>query len=461
MARLKSQYVCQECGHSTSRWFGRCPACQAWNTLVEEALPEPKRRSGQAFMAQGGTKPQRLPQVEAVESQRLDTGIGELNRVLGGGIVPGSLVLVGGDPGIGKSTLLLQVAANLAKSGREVMYISGEESPQQVRLRAQRLGALEDNVLVLATTEIEAATGALAQSKASLAIVDSIQAMGSADITSAPGSVGQVRECTGQLLQVAKQQGLPIILVGHMTKGGALAGPKVLEHAVDAVLYFEGDSSANYRILRAVKNRFGSTNEIGVFDMSARGLTEITNPSEMFLAERLEQSPGSIVIGSIEGSRPLLLEIQALVSATAFGGVPRRQTTGVDYNRVAMILAVLEKRMGYPLQTHDVFVNVAGGVKVTEPAADLGVALAVASSLQNVAIKPGTVALGEIGLGGEIRGVPQIEQRLGEAAKLGFQQCLVPTTAVKNINVDGFGIEVVPVRRIEEALRAVGCSTRR
>ncbi len=457
MARGKTQYVCQDCGHSTSRWFGRCPACQAWNTLVEESVPEPSRKTGQAFANQGGQRLQRLSQVQSQGVSRLDTGIGELNRVLGGGVVPGSIVLVGGDPGIGKSTLLLQVAHNLAQSGNSVVYVSGEESSQQVRLRAERLGAVHDNMLVLATTQVEVAADQLAESTASLAIVDSIQAMSSDSLTSAPGSVGQVRECTGQLLQVAKQRGIPVLLVGHVTKGGSLAGPKVLEHAVDAVLYFEGDNSANYRILRAVKNRFGSTNEIGVFDMGPQGLREIENPSEMFLSERLEKTSGSVVVGSLEGSRPLLLELQALVSGTAFGGTPRRQATGVDYNRVAMILAVLEKRMGYPLQTHDVFVNVAGGVKVTEPATDLGVALAVASSLRNVPIAAGTVAVGEIGLGGEIRAVPQLGKRLGEATKLGFHRCVVPKTALKGINLDEYAVEVIPVRRTEEALEAVGC----
>lgn len=457
MARGKTHYVCQKCGHLAARWFGRCPACQAWNTLVEEPAPDTSRRSGQTFSIQASEKPQRLSQVKTEKLKRLDTGFTELDRVLGGGIVPGSVVLVGGDPGIGKSTLLLQVTHYLAQAGNTIVYISGEESPQQLRLRAERLGAVHDNVLVLGTTQVETAVAQLMACEPALAVVDSIQTMASESMTSAPGSVGQVRECTGQLLQVAKRCGIPILLVGHVTKGGLLAGPKVLEHAVDAVLYFEGDSSANYRILRAVKNRFGSTNEIGVFDMGPQGLREILNPSELFLAQRLEKTSGSVVIGGLEGSRPLLLEVQALVSGTVFGGTPRRQTTGVDYNRVTMILAVLEKRMGYPLQTQDVFVNVAGGVRVTEPAADLGIALAVASSLRNVPIDTGAVVVGEIGLGGEIRAVPQIGKRLGEAAKLGFRRCVLPKTALKGHEFSDYGLEIIPVRRMEEALRAVGC----
>lgn len=458
MTRPKSSYVCQECGHASSRWYGRCPSCGSWNTLVEEITREKPRRVGHAFQTQSGAKLQPITEVQAGKVERLDTGLAELNRVLGGGIVPGSVVLVGGDPGIGKSTLLLQVARNLARSGCKIVYVSGEESPSQVRIRAHRLGAVHQNMLVLASTEIEQVVEQIEQETPDLAIVDSIQTMVSCQLQSTPGSVGQVRECTGQLIQLAKTQNIPVLLVGHVTKGGSLAGPKVLEHAVDAVLYFEGDSSSNYRILRSVKNRFGSTNEIGVFDMGPEGLHEVSNPSQLFLAQRLEQVSGSVVVASMEGTRPLLLEVQALVSGTAFGGTPRRQATGVDYNRVVMILAVLEKRMGYPLQTQDVFVNVAGGVRVTEPAVDLSIALAVASSLKNVSIDPGLVAMGEVGLGGEVRAVPQVAKRLSEAAKLGFRKCMIPQNSLRGLELDkNYELEILPVSRIDEALRKARC----
>lgn len=456
MKRSKRSYVCQECGHTSYRWYGRCPACGNWNTLVEEIVPEKPRRVGDALQAQNSAKLQPITEILAGEVERLDTGSTELNRVLGGGIVPGSVVLVGGDPGIGKSTLLLQVAYHLAESGLKVVYVSGEESPSQVRIRAHRLGAMHPNLLVLASTDIEQVVEQLERERPGLAIVDSIQTMTSSQLQSTSGSVGQVRECTGQLIQLAKTENIPILLVGHVTKGGALAGPKVLEHAVDAVLYFEGERSANYRILRSVKNRFGSTNEIGVFDMGPEGLREVKNPSQLFLSERLEQVSGSVVVASIEGTRPLLVEVQALVSGTAFGGTPRRQATGVDYNRVVMILAVLEKRMGYPLQTQDVFVNVAGGVRVTEPAIDLSIALAVASSLQNVPIDPSLVAMGEVGLGGEIRAVPYVEKRLTEAVKLGFRRCMLPRNSLRGLQLerDLARLEVLPVSRIDDALRA-------
>lgn len=458
MTRPKSSYVCQECGHASSRWYGRCPSCGSWNTLVEEITREKPRRVGHAFQTQSGAKLQPITEVQAGKVERLDTGLAELNRVLGGGIVPGSVVLVGGDPGIGKSTLLLQVARNLARSGCKIVYVSGEESPSQVRIRAHRLGAVHQNMLVLGSTEIEQVVEQIEQETPDLAIVDSIQTMVSCQLQSTPGSVGQVRECTGQLIQLAKTQNIPVLLVGHVTKGGSLAGPKVLEHAVDAVLYFEGDSSSNYRILRSVKNRFGSTNEIGVFDMGPEGLHEVSNPSQLFLAQRLEQVSGSVVVASMEGTRPLLLEVQALVSGTAFGGTPRRQATGVDYNRVVMILAVLEKRMGYPLQTQDVFVNVAGGVRVTEPAVDLSIALAVASSLKNVSIDPGLVAMGEVGLGGEVRAVPQVAKRLSEAAKLGFRKCMIPQNSLRGLELDkNYELEILPVSRIDEALRKARC----
>jgi DNA repair protein RadA/Sms len=445
---VKVQYTCQACGYRSPRWLGRCPNCDAWNTLVEEIeLPHRPRATRQA-------KPTPLPEVAPLPEERWPTGIGELDRVLGGGFVPGSLVLVGGDPGIGKSTLALQAAFRLAESGRRVLYVAGEESAQQTRMRAERLGALSPEVWVVAETDLEAVLGAARNLQPALLVVDSVQTVYRPDIPSSPGSVGQVRECASALLQLAKSEGVAVLLVGHVTKEGMLAGPKVLEHLVDTVLYFEGERHQAYRVLRATKNRFGSTNEIGVFEMRGSGLVEVPDPSAAFLSQRPERTPGAAVVCTVEGSRPLLVEVQALVNPAAFG-TPRRATSGVDPNRLLLLLAVLEKHVGLAFSQADVYANAAGGVRVEEPAADLGVALAVVSSYRTLALDSRTVFCGELGLGGEVRAVPHLGRRLGEARKLGFGRALVPSG---NTGVEADGLEVVPVGTVAEALdRAPWC----
>jgi len=437
------RYVCQACGFASGKWLGRCPTCEGWGTLVEE--PETPRRRPAGRTAE----PVALPDVRPLPEERLVTGIGELDRVLGGGIVPGSLVLVGGDPGIGKSTLALMMAQQLAVHGRRVLYVSGEESPQQTKMRADRIGADSRGILLLAETELEAVLDAARRLRPALLVVDSIQTMYRLDLGSAPGSVGQVRECAAALLQLAKTEGIAVLLIGHVTKEGTLAGPRVLEHTVDTVLYFEGERHQAYRILRAQKNRFGSTNEIGVFEMHADGLREIPNPSAVFLGDRPPDATGAAVVCVLEGTRPLLVEVQALVSPTAFG-TPRRATSGIDYNRLLLLLAVLEKRAGLALGGCDVYVNAAGGVRVEEPAADLGVLLALASSYRNQPLDPKTVFCGEVGLSGEVRGVPQFGRRLQEAAKLGFRRVMGPRASLAA--APDTRIEVVGVGTVEEAI---------
>ncbi len=445
---MRTWYTCQSCGYRSPRWLGRCPNCEEWNTLVEEVELPRRPRTGST------AKPTPLPEVLPLPEERWPTGIGELDRVLGGGFVPGSLVLVGGDPGIGKSTLALQAAFRLAQSGRRVLYVAGEESAQQTRMRAERLGALSREVWVVAETDLEAVLDAARKLRPALVVVDSIQTVYRPDVPSSPGSVGQVRECASALLQLAKSQGVAVLLVGHVTKEGALAGPKVLEHLVDTVLYFEGERHQAYRVLRATKNRFGSTNEIGVFEMRGSGLAEVPDPSAAFLSQRPERTPGAAVVCTVEGSRPLLVEVQALVSPAAFG-TPRRATSGVDYNRLLLLLAVLEKHVGLAFSQADVYANAAGGVRVDEPAADLGVALAVVSSYRTLALESRTVFCGELGLGGEVRAVPQLGRRLAEARKLGFNRALVPG---QDIGVEATGLEVVPVGTVAEALdRAPWC----
>ncbi|NMB11141.1 MAG: DNA repair protein RadA [Firmicutes bacterium] len=456
MARLRRKYVCQNCGHETMRWFGRCPSCDQWNTLEEETIAlAPAARNARRSERVGleDNRPIPLPELTGISDTRRTTGFTELDRVLGGGIVPGSLVLFGGEPGTGKSTLLLQVAGSIADDGATVLYVSGEESGAQIRLRAERLGILQEMLLVLTETDVETVVSHMVEVQPALCVVDSIQTMAQRDIASAPGSISQVRESASRLTSIAKELGIPTFLVGHVNKGGSIAGPKVLEHAVDTVLYFEGDRHANFRILRAVKNRFGSTNEIGVFQMGEKGLEEVENPSSFFLAERPLKAPGSVVTACMEGTRPLLVEVQALVGPSPFGGTPRRQSNGIDSNRLSMILAVLEKRCGLQLQTQDIYVNVAGGVRIEEPAVDLAVAISVGSSLVNRAVAADIIIMGEIGLAGEVRSIPQADRRLWEAAKLGFRRCIIPSSVYRVLERERFDLELVPTHSVAQCLQ--------
>ena len=451
MARKTTVFVCQSCGAESPRWMGRCSVCGEWNTLVEETAGPANKQAGRWGDQQNwvsSSKPVPLTQVEDSSHARISTGLEELDRVLGGGLVPGCLGLIGGDPGIGKSTLLLQVASSVARQAGKVLYVTGEESLGQLKLRAVRLGAMEERLIAVSEADSEVISRIIAEEKPLLVIVDSIQTMYVQEVASPPGSVAQVRETAGRFLQIAKGGGISVLLVGHVTKGGELAGPKVLEHAVDFVLYFEGDVHTSFRILRSVKNRFGSTNEVGIFEMTGQGLTPVTNPSEFLLSQRPVDSPGSVVVPYMEGTRPLLVEVQALVTPTPYGGNPRRQTTGVDYQRFSMVLAVLEKRQGYPLQTQDVFLNAAGGLKLQEPALDLGMAVAVASSHSNAGVDPLCAVLGEVGLAGEIRAVRGVEQRLRELHRLGFERCIIPKSNVQGNEP----LQVHGVRTIQEAL---------
>jgi len=424
MAKAKIIFACQNCGYQSPKWLGKCPDCNQWNTLVEERVERAAHPRGDLTV---GSKedPSPITEISTAEEGRILSGIGEFDRVLGGGLVPGSVILIGGDPGIGKSTLLLQAFSALSQRGLTCLYISGEESQRQIKMRAERLGVESSNLLILSETSLERIIEQVRKIKPSVLVIDSIQTIFTSSLPSAPGSIGQVRESSGSIIVLAKKSGLSTFLIGHVTKDGSLAGPRVLEHMVDTVLYFEGERGHNFRILRAVKNRFGSTNEIGVFEMKEAGLQEVTNPSELFLSERPLQVPGSVVVCSMEGTRPILVELQALVSPS-FLAVPRRTTIGVDYNRVALLVAVLEKKMSVNLFNQDIFVNVAGGVHVDEPAVDLGIVAAVASSYQEKPIDPQTVLLGEVGLAGEIRGIAQAEARLKEAGKLGFKRCILP-----------------------------------
>jgi DNA repair protein RadA/Sms len=453
MAKVKSIFLCQDCGYESPKWMGKCPGCQAWNTMVEETIrPEKSVRglsSGNSSIKQ---KPQSIMEVKSEQEPRIPTNYQEFNRVLGGGIVPGSLVLVGGDPGIGKSTLLLQTSAQLAQKGERVLYISGEESVKQTKLRADRLDIAAKDLYVLAETDMELIEQAMGDILPSVMIIDSIQTVYRSEVTSAPGSVSQVRECTSHLMRMAKTKGIAIFIVGHVTKEGAIAGPRLLEHMVDAVLYFEGERHHTFRILRAVKNRFGSTNEIGVFEMKEEGLEEVLNPSEIFLEERSKGAAGSTVVASLEGTRPMLVELQALISPTSFGN-PRRMATGIEHNRVSLLMAVLEKRVGLLLQNQDAYLNVAGGVRLDEPAIDLAIAISIASSFRDAPTKPTDVMIGEIGLTGEVRRVSRIEQRVHEAAKLGFTRAIIPEKNIGGWTVPR-EIEVVGVSTVYEALQA-------
>lgn len=443
----KTVFFCQNCGYETGKWLGQCPACKEWNSFVEERVTVSKVPDGKTLRELEVVP---LSKVKSEEEERICTEIKELDRVLGGGIVPGSLILVGGDPGIGKSTLLLQVCQQLAKIEKKVLYISGEESLRQIKLRAQRMGEFTEQLLLLCETNLELIKTVIEREKPETVIIDSIQTMYSEEVGSAPGSVSQVREATNTLMQLAKGLCITIFIVGHVTKEGTVAGPRVLEHMVDTVLYFEGDRHASYRILRGVKNRFGSTNEIGVFEMRQDGLKEVKNPSEFMLNGRLEDSTGSVVACSMEGTRPILLEIQALVCESNFG-MPRRTAAGTDYNRVNLLMAVLEKRIGYRLSNYDAYVNIAGGIKINEPALDLGIVMAIVSSYKNRPIEEGTIIFGEVGLSGEVRAVSMPEQRVAEAKKLGFKTCIMPAVSVESVkNIQG--IKILGVKNINEAI---------
>ncbi len=426
----KTMFVCQACGYESAKWLGRCTECGGWDTFAE-ALRKPAVRGAKSMAAKGNT-PVPIDAVEIVDEERLSTGIDEFDRVLGGGLVAGTLVLIGGDPGIGKSTLMLQALHGIASAGHKVLYISGEESVRQLRLRSRRLGTASPTLLVVSEIDIDAVMVMVENETPDVLVVDSIQTMFSPQITSAPGSVSQVRESTMQLMQMAKRTGIPTFLVGHVTKEGAIAGPRLLEHMVDTVLYFEGDRNHVFRILRAVKNRFGSTNEIGVFEMKAQGLCQVANPSAVFLSERPENAAGSVVTASIEGTRPILVELQALASSTNLG-TPRRTILGLDPNRVALLVAVMEKQLGMHLMGHDIFMNVAGGVKIMEPAVDLGIVSAIASSFLDRPIGKATLAIGEVGLAGEVRAVGNLDIRIMEAKKMGFSRCVVPKGSLKRL----------------------------
>lgn len=455
MAKGKSGtiFFCQNCGYESAKWMGQCPGCREWNSFVEETVVTGSTKGkGKTSGGQSGVtaKPTQLSEVSLKEEDRVTTHLAELDRVLGGGIVAGSLTLVGGDPGIGKSTLLLQVCRNLSADGREVLYISGEESLKQIKIRANRIGEFTGYLKLLCETNLETIEETIRRNQPEIVIIDSIQTMYREDVSSAPGSVSQVREATALLLQLAKGLNVSIFIVGHVTKEGTVAGPRVLEHMVDTVLYFEGDRHASYRILRGVKNRFGSTNEIGVFEMAADGLREVANPSEFMLNGKPEGASGSVVVCSMEGTRPVLIEIQALVCHSNFG-IPRRQTTGTDFNRVNLLMAVLEKRLGLQMGNCDAYVNIAGGIKIQEPAIDLGIAMAIVSSFKNRAIDGGIIAVGEVGLSGEVRAVNMVQSRVQEAKKLGFTTCIVPKVCLESVK-EIKGITIIGVKNVREAM---------
>lgn len=451
--KVTTIFFCQECGHESSKWMGQCPACKKWNTLVEEKVSVTGSGMGGASRTAAvkeAPKPVEIGSISLNDEERMTTGIAELDRVLGGGIMHGSLTLVGGDPGIGKSTLLLQTCRQLSTMGRKVLYISGEESLKQIKLRAMRIGEFRENMLLLCETNLGLIEEAIRRTNPEIVVIDSIQTMYQEEVASAPGSVSQVREATNVFLQLAKGLGISIFIVGHVTKEGTVAGPRVLEHMVDTVLYFEGDRYASYRILRGVKNRFGSTNEIGVFEMRREGLVEVENPSEYMLSGKPVGASGSVVVCSVEGTRPILIEIQALVCHTSFG-IPRRQTTGTDFNRVNLLMAVLEKRLGLQIGDCDAYVNIAGGMKINEPAIDLGIIMAIVSSFKNRAVDEKTLVFGEVGLSGEVRAVTMAQQRVQEAKKLGYDTVIIP-----RVNLEGMepvkGIKVIGVGGIGEAI---------
>lgn len=451
MSKAKIKFCCTECGAESLKWLGRCPGCGAWNTMIEE-ITAAKADNRIRFVQ--GSKPKPITQVDTTAVGRRITGVCEFDRVLGGGIVPGALMLIGGDPGIGKSTLLLQVAAGVSERYGPVLYVSGEESAVQTRMRAERLGSLSNHLFIMTETNLDEIAAAANAMKPALVIIDSIQTMFNAEIPSAPGSVGQVREATGKLLRFAKETDVPVAIIGHVTKEGNIAGPRLLEHMVDVVLYFEGERNYAFRVLRAMKNRFGSTNDSGIFSMEEDGLKEVVNPSVLLLAERTHDMPGSVVLACLEGVRPLLIELQALVSTTVFG-MPRRMAAGFDYNRLILLMAVLEKRVGLSLANQDAYVNAVGGIKIDEPAADLAVALAIASSFRNAAVNSQTVVMGEVGLTGEVRMVSRVDIRISEAATLGFKRFVIPAGNVPGLKTKQQGLEIVGVRDVTEAMEAV------
>jgi len=444
MAKNKTVFFCKECGYESAKWMGQCPGCREWDTFVEEPVVKKSiNKAGSKIVKE----PELISNIKMEEEIRLGSGIGELDRVLGGGIVPGSLVLVGGDPGIGKSTLLLQMCREIVLKNKKVLYISGEESLSQIKMRAERLGVINGELLLLCETDLDIIEDAIHKYRPDIVVIDSIQTMYKEEVSSAPGSVSQVREATGTLMRIAKGFGVTIFIIGHVTKEGVVAGPRVLEHMVDTVLYFEGDNYASYRVLRAVKNRFGSTNEIGVFEMRGTGLEEVTNPSEYMLKGRPEGEPGSVVVASLEGTRPMLVEVQALVCRSNFN-MPRRTAAGTDYNRVNLLMAVLEKRLGLQISDCDAYVNVAGGIRITEPALDLAIVSAILSGHRNKAIDSRTVFFGEVGLTGEIRAVNMAEQRVVEASKMGFDICVLPMANKDKITVPG--MKLIGIRNIQE-----------
>ncbi len=461
MAKGKTTaFFCRECGYESAKWLGQCPVCREWNSFVEEPVAKAEasgKRGISKIAADGGIsgkiKPARLSEIVLDEQDRMKTGYEELDRVLGGGVVRGSLVLVGGDPGIGKSTLLLQVCRNLALSEKKVLYISGEESLKQIKLRANRIGEVKGELLFLCETNLDLIETAIHEEKPDVVIIDSIQTMFREEISSAPGSVSQVRESTNLLMQIAKGKGIAIFIVGHVTKEGVVAGPRVLEHMVDTVLYFEGERSASYRIIRGVKNRFGSTNEIGVFEMVESGLAEVKNPSEFMLSGRPEDASGAVVACSMEGTRPMLIEVQALITPTAFG-MPRRTAAGTDYNRVNLLMAVLEKRGHYDLSHFDAYVNITGGLRMNEPALDLAILMAIVSSMKDRAIDSKTIIFGEVGLSGEVRAVSMAQQRVNEAKKLGFHTCILPKISLEKMGAVE-GIKLIGVENVREAIAGI------
>lgn len=454
--KMKTIFFCQECGYESSKWMGQCPGCKAWNTFAEETVKAQTAKAagskGSSSAASDGEKKTPVPisAISMEEENRFTTHLEELDRVLGGGVVSGSLTLVGGDPGIGKSTLLLQMCRLISQDGRKVLYISGEESLRQIKMRAQRLGDFSDSMELLCETDLERIEEMIQRRKPEAAVIDSIQTMYHENVSSAPGSVSQVREATGVLMRLAKVLGVSIFIVGHVTKEGTVAGPRVLEHMVDTVLYFEGDRHASYRILRGVKNRFGSTNEIGVFEMAQDGLREVKNPSEFMLNGRPEDASGSVVSCSMEGTRPILVEIQALVCRSNFG-FPRRQAAGMDFNRVNLLMAVLEKRLGLQISDCDAYINIAGGIRIQEPAIDLGVVMAVVSSFKNRPIAEGVLVFGEVGLSGEVRAVSMAEKRVQEAKKLGFTTCIVPKVCLEQLR-ETDGIRLIGVKSVQDAV---------
>lgn len=450
--KQKTTFFCKECGFESPKWLGQCPGCKEWDSFVEE--PVVKTAAGRSVTVTEHREPSKLSEIVTNDEVRTLTGIGELDRVLGGGIVTGSLVLVGGDPGIGKSTLLLQMCKQLAEAGKDVLYVSGEESVKQIKMRADRLGTFQKELFLLSETDLDIVTEVIGRKKPEIVIIDSIQTMYREEIGSAPGSVSQVRETTSTLMRLAKSLPVSIFIVGHVTKEGVVAGPRVLEHMVDTVLYFEGDGGASYRFLRGVKNRFGSTDEIGVFEMRGNGLVEVPNPSEYMLAGKPKQAPGSIVVCSIEGTRPILIEVQALVCQTNFN-MPRRTSTGTDYNRVNLLMAVIEKRMGIRMGDCDAYINVAGGMRIHEPALDLGIILALLTSYRNQSLDDETICFGEVGLAGEVRAVNMAEQRVLEAAKLGFKRCILPKVNCRQLALtkeQTRGLELVGIESIHELL---------